>query len=143
MGRRFQKKHAWNSHRANERHESSLNRFIDIGQGLRVPTKTWRQIQAREKDSLFVKDLLVAVWDPAQLQGRSLQGKHCPWFPDKPRKEPLTLWKLSVMQACFKRRLEKQGFPESVVSTLVKHMNHYVGEKIADIDRTAKRLWRD
>ncbi|XP_070389098.1 BEN domain-containing protein 5-like isoform X2 [Dermacentor albipictus] len=114
--------------------------MIDIGQGLRVPTETWRRIQAREKDSLFVKYLLVAVWDPAQLQGRSLQGKHCPRFPDRPRKEPLTPWKVSVMQACFKRRLEKQGFPESVVSTLVKRMNYYVGEKIADIDRTAKRL---
>ncbi|KAL1472261.1 hypothetical protein MTO96_039458 [Rhipicephalus appendiculatus] len=89
--------------------------LVDIGQGLRIPLETWRRVQARDKDSLFIKDLLVTIWDPAQLQGRSLQ-------------------------ACYKRRLEKQGFPESVVQTLMKRMNHYVGEKIADIDKMAKRM---
>lgn len=47
---------------------------VDIGQGLRIPLETWRRVQARDKDSLFIKDLLVTIWDPAQLQGRSLQG---------------------------------------------------------------------
>ncbi|KAL1447722.1 hypothetical protein MTO96_028395 [Rhipicephalus appendiculatus] len=111
---------------------------VDIGQGLRIPLETWRRVQAPDKDSLFIKDLLVTIWDPAQLQGRSLQGKHCPRFPDRPRKEQLTPWKVSVMRACYKRRLEKQGFPECVVQTLMKRMNDYVGEKIADIDKMAK-----
>ncbi|KAH7984243.1 hypothetical protein HPB52_018480 [Rhipicephalus sanguineus] len=66
-------------------------------------------------------------------------GKHCPRFPDRPTKEPLTPWKVSVMRTCYKRRLEKQGFPESVVQTLMKRMNYYVGEKIADIDKMANR----
>ncbi|KAH7937128.1 hypothetical protein HPB49_007988 [Dermacentor silvarum] len=75
--------------------------MIDIGQGLRVAAEAWRRIQARDKDSMFVKDLLITIWDPAQLQGRSLQGKHCPRYPDRPRKEPLTPWKLSVMQGDY------------------------------------------
>ncbi|XP_049272420.1 uncharacterized protein LOC119392135 [Rhipicephalus sanguineus] len=112
---------------------------VDIGQGLRIPSETWRRVQARDKDSLFVKDLLVTIWDPVQPQGRLLQGKHCPRFPDRPTKEPLTPWKVSVMRTCYKRRLEKQGFPESVVQTLMKRMNYYVGEKIADIDKMANR----
>ncbi|KAH8020245.1 hypothetical protein HPB51_005043 [Rhipicephalus microplus] len=116
---------------------------VDIGQGLRIPLETWRRVQARDKDSLFIKDLLVTIWDPAQLQGRSLQGKHCPRFPNRPRKDPLTPWKVSVMRTCYKRRLEKQGFPDSAVQTLMKRMNHYVGEKIADIDKMAKRVQRD
>nr|XP_037276561.1 BEN domain-containing protein 5-like [Rhipicephalus microplus] len=117
--------------------------LVDIGQGLRIPLETWRRVQARDKDSLFIKDLLVTIWDPAQLQGRSLQGKHCPRFPNRPRKDPLTPWKVSVMRTCYKRRLEKQGFPDSAVQTLMKRMNHYVGEKIAGIDKMAKRVQRD
>lgn len=98
---------------------------IDIGQGLRVAAEARQRIQARDKDSMFVKDLLITIWDPAQLQGRSLQGsykslftalnvlfefsqfvllsaeKHCPRFPDRPRKEPLTPWKVSVMQGDY------------------------------------------
>ncbi|KAH9375848.1 hypothetical protein HPB48_023104 [Haemaphysalis longicornis] len=38
---------------------------VDIGKGLLVPCGAWQRIQTREKDSLFVKDLLVTVWDPA------------------------------------------------------------------------------
>ncbi|KAH7937055.1 hypothetical protein HPB49_007572 [Dermacentor silvarum] len=75
--------------------------MIDIGQGLRVAAEAWRRIQARDKDPMFVKDLLITIWDPAQLQGRSLQGKHCPRYPDRPRKEPLTPWKVSVMQGDY------------------------------------------
>ncbi|KAL1477213.1 hypothetical protein MTO96_035923 [Rhipicephalus appendiculatus] len=91
---------------------------VDISQGLRIPLETWRRVQARDKGSLFIKDLLVMIWDPAQLQGRPLQ-------------------------ACYKLRMEKQGFPESVVQTLMKRMNHHVGEKIADIDKMAKRVQRE
>ncbi|KAH6920687.1 hypothetical protein HPB50_028325 [Hyalomma asiaticum] len=91
---------------------------IDIGQGLHVPSETWRRMQAREKDSMFVKDLLVSLEDAAQLQGRSIQG-------------------------CYKRRLEKQGYPQNVIETLLKRMNDYVGEKIADIDKIAKRMKRE
>ncbi|XP_070388631.1 uncharacterized protein [Dermacentor albipictus] len=49
-------------------HSSKLKNQIDIKQSLHVPAETWRRIQAREKDSMFVKDLLVAVWDPAQFK---------------------------------------------------------------------------
>ncbi|KAH6919561.1 hypothetical protein HPB50_029451 [Hyalomma asiaticum] len=116
---------------------------IDIGQGLHVPSETGRRMQAREKDSMFVKDLLVSLEDPAQLQGRSIQGKHCPRFPERPREEPLTPWKVSVIKGCYKHRLEKQGYPQNVIETLLKRMNDYVGEKMADIDQIAKRMKRE
>ncbi|XP_077561639.1 BEN domain-containing protein 5-like [Haemaphysalis longicornis] len=113
--------------------------MVDIGQGLFVPRETWRRVQAREKDSMFVKDLLVAIWSPAQLQGRSLQGKHSPRFPGRPKKDPLTPWKVSAMRNCYKHRLDKRGVPDDVQPMVLKQLNHYIVEKIADIDRTAKK----
>ncbi|KAL1483319.1 hypothetical protein MTO96_033266 [Rhipicephalus appendiculatus] len=70
-------------------------------------------------------------------QSAAPTGKHCPRFPDRPRKDPM---KEFVMLTCHKPRLAKPGFPESVVQTLMKRMNHYVVEKIANIDKMARRL---
>ncbi|XP_072143002.1 uncharacterized protein [Dermacentor andersoni] len=70
----------------------------DIGSGVEIASSAWRRIQTNTKDSVFVKNLLTAVWSPAELLGRSLQGKHSPRCPDRPRKEPLSPWKLFVIR---------------------------------------------
>ncbi|XP_037506031.2 BEN domain-containing protein 5-like [Rhipicephalus sanguineus] len=91
------------------------------------------------KDSLFVKDLLLGIWPKDQLKNRSLQGKRCPRFPDRPAKAPLTPWKVEVMRDCYRRRLQRQGIPETLMPAALKQLNHFVVEKLADLERLAKR----
>lgn len=113
---------------------------VDIGKGLLIPRGAWQRIESREKDSLFVKDLLVTIWDPAVLKSRSLNGKHCPRFPDRPKKKALTPWKVAVIRDCFKQRLQKRSVPPELLPTLLKQVNHFLVEKIADVERTARKL---
>ncbi|KAL1479655.1 hypothetical protein MTO96_051677, partial [Rhipicephalus appendiculatus] len=83
--------------------------------------------------------LLVAIWDPADLKGRSLQGQRSPWFPDRPIKQPLTPWKVSVMRECFKERLVRLGLPVDILQNSLKRLNHFVVEKLADIEKLTKK----
>ncbi|KAL1478872.1 hypothetical protein MTO96_052311 [Rhipicephalus appendiculatus] len=71
---------------------------VDIGGGLCINSSGWNHIQGHQKDSIFVKDLLLGIWPKEQLKNRSLQGKRCPRFPDRPAKAPLTPWKVEVMR---------------------------------------------
>ncbi|KAH8028749.1 hypothetical protein HPB51_018231 [Rhipicephalus microplus] len=116
------------------------NATVDIGSGLRINSCAWSHIQGHQKDSLFVKDLLLGIWPKEQLKNRSLQGKRCPRFPDRPAKTPLTPWKVEVMRDCYRRRLQRQGIPENLVPAALKQLNHFVVEKLADLERMAKRL---
>ncbi|KAH6935663.1 hypothetical protein HPB50_007528 [Hyalomma asiaticum] len=111
----------------------------DIGSGIRIASSAWQRIQSNTKDFMFVKDLLTAVWSPAELLGRSLQGKHCPRFPDRPRKEPLSPLKVSVIRECYKERLTKKGLVPEMMPGALKQMNRFIVEKLSDVDRMAKR----
>ncbi|KAH7984429.1 hypothetical protein HPB52_020591 [Rhipicephalus sanguineus] len=88
--------------------------MVDIGQGLKIPTGAWQRIQLQPKDSLFVKELLVAIWDPADLKGCSLQE-------------------------CYKERLLRLGLPAEILQNSLKRLNHFVVEKLADIEKLAKK----
>ncbi|KAH7985344.1 hypothetical protein HPB52_025700 [Rhipicephalus sanguineus] len=115
------------------------NAMVDIGGGLQINSSAWHHIQGHQKDSLFVKDLLLGIWPKDQLKNRSLQGKRCPRFPDRPAKAPLTPWKVEVMRDCYRRRLQRQGIPETLMPAALKQLNHFVVEKLADLERLAKR----
>ncbi|KAL1437694.1 hypothetical protein MTO96_048681 [Rhipicephalus appendiculatus] len=125
--------------RPSDQQSDNSEMMVDIGRGLMVKKAAWEYVQCHNKDSLFVKDLLVTVWSKDVLKERSLQGKHCPRFPDRPRKAPLTPWKLDVMRDCYRVRLERQGVPAGVLPLAVKQMNHFIVEKLADIEKLAKR----
>ncbi|XP_077545764.1 uncharacterized protein LOC144158622 isoform X2 [Haemaphysalis longicornis] len=116
---------------------------VDIGRGLCIPTAAWKRIQGRKKDSRFVKDLVGAVWDPADLKRRSLQGNKCPRFPDRLPKKPLTPWKVAAIRECYKERLHKQGVQPDVIPGLLKQVNHFMVEKLGDMGRTPRRLKMD
>ncbi|KAL1454699.1 hypothetical protein MTO96_043709 [Rhipicephalus appendiculatus] len=120
--------------RPSDQQSDNSEMMVDIGRGLMVKKAAWEYVQCHNKDSLFVKDLLVTVWSKDVLKERSLQGKHCPRFPDRPRKAPLTPWKLDVMRDCYRVRLERQGVPAGVLPLAVKQMNHFIVEKLADIE---------
>lgn len=112
---------------------------VDIGKGLLVSADTWASLKEQQKDSIFVKSLVVAAWDPAKLRMKSLEGKQCPRFPGRPKKDPLTPWKLNVLRECFKDRLREKGLSEPFRPAEMKAFNRYISEKLADIDKVAKR----
>ncbi|XP_065296059.1 BEN domain-containing protein 5-like [Dermacentor albipictus] len=115
------------------------NNMVDIGRGLAINAQACSHIQGHQKDSLFVKDLLLGIWPKDQLKNRSLQGKRCPRYPDRPAKAPLTPSKVEVMRDCYRQRLRRQGVPEHLLPAALKQLNHFVVEKLADLERLAKR----
>lgn len=123
--------------------EPELPDTTDIGSGVRIASSAWRHIKDNPKDSMFVKDLLTAVWSPAKLLGRSLHGKHCPRFPDQSRKVPLSPLKVSVIRECYKERLQKKGLVADMMPGALKQLNHFNVEKISDIKRMAKRATKE
>ncbi|KAH7985921.1 hypothetical protein HPB52_025302 [Rhipicephalus sanguineus] len=71
------------------------------------------------------------------------QGKHCPRFPDCPRKAPLSPWKVSVIRECYKERLEKKGLVAELMPGALKQMNRFIVEKLSDIERMSKRAAKE
>ncbi|KAL1442839.1 hypothetical protein MTO96_030614 [Rhipicephalus appendiculatus] len=53
--------------------------------------------------------------------------------------QPLTPWKVSVMRECFKERLVRLGLPVDILQNSLKRLNHFVVEKLADIEKLAKK----
>ncbi|XP_077535917.1 BEN domain-containing protein 5-like [Haemaphysalis longicornis] len=124
---------------------STLRKFlgshVDIGQGVEIRREVWTRIERQPKDSLYVKELLVAIWEPSTLLNRSLFGKHSPRFPGRPRKDALTPKKVEVLRDCYMERLKRKGtLPGSELFDLaVKNVNKYIIEKLADNEKMAKR----
>ncbi|KAK8769357.1 hypothetical protein V5799_014176 [Amblyomma americanum] len=79
-------------------HLPSQADMVDIGHRVQISNSAWLRIKQLPKDSLFVKELLVAIWGTAALRNHSHQGRHCPKFPDRPRKTALSPAKLAVMR---------------------------------------------
>lgn len=57
--------------------------------------EVWRKIHSTTKDSLFVKELAVAIWGTVELRGRSVSGKECP-TKNTEAKPPLSPYKLGI-----------------------------------------------
>nr|XP_033960835.1 BEN domain-containing protein 5-like isoform X2 [Pseudochaenichthys georgianus] len=71
---------------------------IHIGTDIWLREEVWRKIDSTTKDSLFVKELAVAIWGTAELMGRSVSGKECPSKTTE-AKPPLTPCKLGTVKA--------------------------------------------
>ncbi|KAL1256015.1 hypothetical protein QQF64_014076 [Cirrhinus molitorella] len=80
---------------------------IHVGENIWIREEVWRKITAATKDSLFVKEMAVALWGTATLQRRSVSGKECPTNRNSP-KPPLTPSKLQVLRVCFSDWLKKK-----------------------------------
>ncbi|XP_077498522.1 BEN domain-containing protein 5-like [Amblyomma americanum] len=120
-------------------HLPSQDDMVDIGRGIQISNSAWVRIQQLPKDSMFVKELLLAIWGVAALRNRSLQGRHCPKYPDRPRKTALSPVKLAVMRECYRERLQKNGVPAHMVNVAVKQLNRFVVEKLGNIEKLAMR----
>ncbi|XP_076129126.1 BEN domain-containing protein 5-like [Alosa pseudoharengus] len=106
---------------------------IHLGQGVWIRAEVWRRIGSSLKDSIFVKELAVAVWGTATLKNRSITGKECPTKKGEAR-PPLTPKKLRAVKECFQWWLRHQGVvEEEELGKRTRAMGHYVSQKIMDI----------
>ncbi len=66
--------------------------------------EAWSRIQNNTRDSLFVKELAVAIWGTKTLGERSLTGKEC--STTKTTKQRLTPQKLQTLKGSRARVME-------------------------------------
>ncbi|XP_051954350.1 BEN domain-containing protein 5-like isoform X2 [Xyrauchen texanus] len=117
---------------------SSEGDEIHLGGDVRVRREAWSRIQNSTRDSLFVKELAVAIWGTKTLAERSLTGKECP--TTKTSRQPLTPQKLQTLKVCFKEWLDKKNVEETESQARWIKAGRFITEKIMDINRLKKKL---
>ncbi|XP_073703112.1 BEN domain-containing protein 5-like [Garra rufa] len=109
---------------------------IHLGGDVRVRKEAWSRIQSNTRDSLFVKELAVAIWGTKTLGERSLTGKECP--TTKTVKKPLTPQKLQTLKVCFKDWLVQRNVEETELQARWGKAGRFITEKIMDINKQRK-----
>ncbi|XP_073717018.1 uncharacterized protein [Misgurnus anguillicaudatus] len=112
---------------------SSTGDEIHLGENVRVRSEAWSRIQNSQRDSLFVKELAVAIWGTKTLGERSLTGKECP--TTKTTKQPLTPQKFQTLKVCFKEWLAKKNVDDAEMQARLVKAGRFITEKIMDINR--------
>lgn len=51
---------------------------VDLGQGIHLNLHVWEEVDSSGKDTIFVKEMTVALYGPTELMERSTKGK---WYP--------------------------------------------------------------
>lgn len=92
---------------------------IHVGDNIWIREEVWRKITSTTKDSLFVKEMAVALWGTATLQRRSVSGKECPTNRHS-QKPPLTPSKLQVLHNFIAMSEKKQNVKQKHDNCLFK-----------------------
>ncbi|KAG0436601.1 hypothetical protein HPB47_017864 [Ixodes persulcatus] len=89
---------------------------VDLGQGIHLSRLVWEDVDRSGKDTIFVKELAVALYGPRELMERSAKD-------------------------CYRERLQKGGMPGYLAGKAAKKdVTTLINEKIADLRRKeAKR----
>ncbi|XP_045929427.1 BEN domain-containing protein 5-like isoform X3 [Micropterus dolomieu] len=137
---------------------------IHLGGEVRIRKETWSRIQNSTRDSLFVKELAVAMWGTKTLGERSLTGKECP--TTKTTRQPLTPQKLHTLKGrsshkvfvgchfslfwcdtvsvyffsvCYKEWLRRKNLEETETQARWGKAGRFITEKIMDINKQTKK----
>ncbi|KAL3042109.1 hypothetical protein OYC64_020122 [Pagothenia borchgrevinki] len=111
---------------------------IHIGTDIWLREEVWRKIDSTTKDSLFVKELAVAIWGTAELMGRSVSGKECPGKTIE-AKPPLTPCKLGTLKECFRGWLTKQNVEKTEREKREKLAGYFISQKMQDLVKSGKK----
>ncbi|XP_040071579.1 spindle pole body component 110 [Ixodes scapularis] len=124
-----------------ERQPAPNENKVDLGQGIHLNRLVWEEVDRSGKDTIFVKELAVALYGPRELMERSAKGKHSPRYPGLPKKPAISPVKLAVIEDCYRERLQKGGMPGYLAGKAArKDVTTLINEKIADLRRKeAKR----
>ncbi|XP_041833804.1 BEN domain-containing protein 5-like [Melanotaenia boesemani] len=111
---------------------------IHIGNEVWLREEVWNKIQATRKDSLYVKELAVAIWGSSELKQRSVSGKECP-TKNTEAKPPLTPDRLGTLKDCFYRWLRAQDLEKAEVDRRSKLVGFFISQKIQDLNKKDKK----
>ncbi|XP_054603132.2 BEN domain-containing protein 5-like [Nothobranchius furzeri] len=114
---------------------------IHLGGGVYIRREAWSRIKNQSKDSLFLKELAVAIWGTKTLGQKSLTGKACP--TTKSTRQPLTPKKLETLRACFKEWLINKKLEEPELQARWVKAGRYLTEKIMDINKQKNKTPKD
>nr|XP_055023119.1 BEN domain-containing protein 5-like [Misgurnus anguillicaudatus] len=110
---------------------------IVLGGTIHLRKEVWEKIRSSTRDSLFIKELAVAVWGTKTLGERSLTGKECP--TTKSSRQPLTPKKVKIVKATFREWLENKKIPKEELEARVSKSGRYITEKIMDINKQKRK----
>ncbi|GAA6065795.1 BEN domain-containing protein 5-like isoform X4 [Tachysurus ichikawai] len=110
---------------------------IVLGGTIHLRKEIWEKIRSSTRDSLFIKELAVAVWGTKTLGERSLTGKECP--TTKSSRQPLTPKKLKIVKATFREWLEQKNIAKEELEARASKSGRYITEKIMDINKQKKK----
>ncbi|XP_049457196.1 BEN domain-containing protein 5 [Epinephelus fuscoguttatus] len=113
--------------------ESTNKDEIDLGGGVWIRKDVWARVQTNGRDSLFVKELAVAIWGTKTLGDKSLTGKTCP--TTKTNRQPLTPQKLQTLKVCFREWLQSKNVDDTEIQARCGKAGRYITEKIMDINK--------
>ncbi|XP_046407804.1 uncharacterized protein LOC124172394 [Ischnura elegans] len=115
---------------------------VTLGKVISLPKEKWDLVMRNTKDSIFIKDLAVAVWGSEALKGRSVVGIPCRRLMSKGAvsKPPLTSAKLNDIRATFEDWLEKQGVEGAELMARSKKYKSYISDKIMYLNRKDRSL---
>uniref|UniRef100_A0A671WIJ0 BEN domain-containing protein n=1 Tax=Sparus aurata TaxID=8175 RepID=A0A671WIJ0_SPAAU len=111
---------------------------INIGPDIWINEAVWTRINCATKDSIFIKELAVAISGTGNLKGKSVSGKECPTKHGEP-KPPLTPAKLGILKECFWRRMDVLNVEPAEKEWRAKQVGHFLTEKIMDINGKGKK----
>ncbi|XP_077530303.1 uncharacterized protein LOC144142580 isoform X3 [Haemaphysalis longicornis] len=106
---------------------------VHLGNGVFVSAAKWKWLLLKEKDSLFVKELIKEVWGEAALHGRSVTGTPCNRFVNvkaMPKKRALTPRKLQAVGHAFDYYIQQSGRAEPDKERRSK-MNRHIAELLS------------
>ncbi|KAM7311212.1 uncharacterized protein ISCGN_008119 [Ixodes scapularis] len=102
----------------------------------------WLTCQRQKKESLFVRNLTVAMWGKESLQQRSTQGKPANRGPAAGTQKPqLTPEKVAALEDCNEDWLRQHGASGDILVERMEHMNSHVISTIRDCNRVKKNLF--
>ncbi|XP_038587914.1 BEN domain-containing protein 5-like [Micropterus salmoides] len=110
---------------------------IHLGGEVSIRKETWSRIQNSTRDSLFVKELAVAMWGTKTLGERSLTEKECP--STKTTRQPLTPQKLHTLKVCYKEWLRRKNLEETETQARWGKAGRFITEKIMDINKQTNK----
>ncbi|KAM7306955.1 hypothetical protein ISCGN_010597 [Ixodes scapularis] len=120
-------------------HHIVENGMVDLGQGIYVTATAWSTVCKSKKNSIWVKELAVAMFGDRVLLESCVNGKHSSKFPGRPPKPGLCPHRIEVLKDMYQARLQAQGMPRDHAVTSRKEVTGRINEKIGDLRKLEKR----
>ncbi|KAL1483414.1 hypothetical protein MTO96_033211 [Rhipicephalus appendiculatus] len=102
--------------------------------GLKIPTGAWRRIQLQLKDKSICERAASGNLGPSRSEESFASRQALAKVPRSSHQAAP-----DTVEKCFKERLVRLGLPVDILQNSLKRLNHFVVEKLADIEKLARK----